>query len=74
MEEKTSMNQGTKALINKASAILMAVIVLFCLFGCGKAYSSKYRAVAFVHSNEERSAYMSFSSLEGRMVFKLKPI
>ena len=35
-------------------------------------YSSKYKAVAFVHSNESTSAFMNFYSFNGRMVFKLK--
>ncbi len=51
-------------------SVLIALVIL-CLTGCGK-YASSYKAIAFVHSNTADSAFMSFSSFEGRMVFKLK--
>ena len=50
---------------------LFPFFLLITLTGCGK-YSSSYKAVAFVHSNETDSAFMSFYSFEGRMIFKLK--
>ena len=56
--------------MKKTLSLVVAVFMLFTLVGCSK-YSSKYKAVAFVHSNESTSAYMSFYSFEGRMVFKL---
>ena len=34
--------------------------------GCGK-YTSKYKAVGFVHSNESSAAFMSFYSFDGKM-------
>ena len=48
----------------------IAASLLF-LTGCGK-YSSRYDAVAFVHSNLSDSAYMTFSSFKGTMVFTLE--
>ncbi|MGN1100325.1 MAG: hypothetical protein ACI4S9_08245 [Christensenellales bacterium] len=50
-------------------ALFTSLLLTFC--GCS-GYSSSYRAVAFVHSNTTKSAFMSFSSFEGSMVFKLK--
>ena len=55
----------------KITILLVSVFLLITLTGCGK-YSSSYKAVAFVHSNETDSAFMSFYSFEGRMIFKLK--
>ncbi len=51
------------------AAVLLASM-LICLDGCGK-YSSKYRAVGFIHSNESDSAFMNFYEFTGRMVFRL---
>lgn len=50
---------------------MAAVMIMLSLNGCGK-YSSSYKAVGFVHSNESTSSFMTFESFEGRMVFKLK--
>ncbi len=55
----------------RALALVMAAMLLLSLAGCGK-YRTHYFAVGFVHSNEARSAFMTFYSFEGRMVFKLK--
>ena len=55
----------------RALALVTAAILLLSLAGCGT-YASHYSAVGFVHSNEARSAYMTFYSFDGRMVFKLK--
>lgn len=57
--------------MKKVLAVIVAVVLLLSFAGCGK-YSSKYKAVAFVHSNESTSAFMNFYSFDGRMVFKLK--
>lgn len=57
--------------MKKVLAVIVAVVLLLSFAGCGK-YSSSYKAVAFVHSNESTSAFMSFYSFDGRMVFKLK--
>lgn len=57
--------------MKKVLAVIAAVVLLLSFAGCGK-YSSKYKAVAFVHSNESTSAFMNFYSFDGRMVFKLK--
>ena len=54
----------------QAAAFALAAIMLALMCSCG--YASHYRAVAFVHSNTRTEAYMSFSSFEGTMVFKLK--
>ncbi len=50
---------------------LPAVLLVLCLAGCGR-YVSHYRATGFVHSNTSGSAYMTFSSFDGTMVFTLK--
>ena len=57
--------------MKKVLAVIAAVVLLLSFAGCGK-YSSNYKAVAFVHSNESTSAFMNFYSFDGRMVFKLK--
>ena len=57
--------------MKKIAVLLVSALLLMSLNGCGK-YSSSYKAVAFVHSNDSDSAFMSFYSFEGRMVFKLK--
>ena len=51
--------------------ILLLGIFTILFSGCGK-YSSHYNAVGFVHSNTSSSAYMSFSSFDGTISFKLK--
>lgn len=50
---------------------VIAALLLLPLSGCGR-YSSHYKAVAFVHTNTAKNAFMSFSSFEGSMVFQLK--
>lgn len=60
----------SKSLIRSASALMLALAMLLCSFGCG-GYKSKYKAVGFVHSNNTESANMSFYTFDGRMVFKL---
>ena len=57
--------------MKKVLAVIVTVVLLLSFAGCGK-YSSSYKAVAFVHSNESTSAFMNFYSFDGRMVFKLK--
>lgn len=59
----------SKSLLRSAAALMLALAMLLCFFGCG-GYKSKYRAVGFVHSNDTESANMSFYTFEGRMVFK----
>ncbi len=59
--------------MKKTLSFIVTVLMLFSLTGCGK-YSSKYRAVGFVHSNESTSALMEFYTFDGRMVFQLKSI
>ena len=51
------------------AAITLAVAV--CLVGCS-GYSSSFKATMCVHSNKSNSSYLSFSTFEGRMVFKMK--
>ena len=50
---------------------LVSAMLALSLAGCGK-YVSSYKALGFVHSNRSDSAFMSFASFEGRMVFRLK--
>ncbi len=57
--------------MKKVFTVIAAAVLLLSFAGCGR-YSSSYKAVAFVHSNESTSAFMSFYSFDGRMVFKLK--
>ena len=57
--------------MKRVFALILTAMLLLSFSGCDK-YSSKYNAVAFVHSNESDNAFMTFYSFEGRMVFKLK--
>lgn len=54
----------------KTAAVIAAFLLLLSLTGCEK-YTSSYKAVAFIHSNEKTSAFMNFYSFDGTMVFKL---
>ncbi|MBR5949307.1 MAG: hypothetical protein IKZ82_11785 [Clostridia bacterium] len=54
----------------RATALILSLTMLLCFFGCG-GYTSKYKAVGFVHSNDSESASMSFHTFDGTMVFKL---
>ena len=65
------MNRQLKYLLKKALLLAMLSLMLLSLAACGK-YVSSYKALMLVHSNRSDSADMSFSSFEGRMVFKLK--
>ena len=57
--------------MKKIVILLVSAMLALSLAGCGK-YVSSYKALGFVHSNKSDSAYMSFASFVGRMVFKLK--
>ena len=57
--------------MKKIVILLVSAMLALSLAGCGK-YVSSYKALGFVHSNKSDSAYMSFASFEGRMVFRLK--
>lgn len=57
--------------MKKLFLLFLAAVLIVSFSGCGK-YVSHYRAVGFAHSNESDSAFMSFYSFDGRMVFKLK--
>jgi hypothetical protein len=57
--------------MKKIVILLAFMLLLLSLAGC-YSYSSSYRAVGFIHSNEAESAFMNFYSFEGRMVFKMK--
>ena len=55
--------------------LLIALLLLslcLSLVGCDRYYSS-YSSIASVRSNTNDKAYISFMSLSGRMVFKLRP-
>ena len=55
------------------TAVLVVVLVVLALLRTGGVkYVNKYAAVGFVHSNTSSSAYMSFYTFDGTMVFKLK--
>ena len=58
-------------ILKKIVFLFVSIFLLLSLPGCGK-YMSSYKAIAFVHSNEKTSAFMTFYSFDGRMVFKLK--
>ena len=57
--------------MKKIAIFLVSAVLAISLAGCGR-YVSSYKALGFVHSNRSGSAYMSFASFEGRMVFRLK--
>ena len=56
----------------KKTLTIVAILVLFCvsLTGC-IGTTSEFKTVAMVQSNLPHSAYMKFSSFEGRKEFKL---
>ncbi len=66
------MNRTGSYIRTPAVLILLSFLLVMFMTGCGE-YASSYKAVGFVHSNSRSSANMTFYSLEGRMVFKLKP-
>lgn len=51
--------------------IIIACVLLLPLSGCIK-YASNYKAIAMVQMNTSKKASVTFSSLEGTLVFKLK--
>ena len=57
--------------MKKLVILLVSAMLAISMAGCGR-YFSSYKAIGFVHSNRSDSAFMSFHSFEGRMVFKLK--
>lgn len=56
--------------MRKVLSFMVTALMLFSLASCSK-YSSKYKAVGFVHSNTSTSAMMEFYTFDGRMVFRL---
>lgn len=52
------------------AVILLSLIAGLC--GCGDGYVSSYRAVGLVRSNTSHSCSISFMSLEGQLVYKLR--
>lgn len=80
MEKHTDTHiEHTANTVNKSrttaiTALLLSIIILAalaCLSSCS-AYSSHYRATMLVQSNTSQKASVSFSTLDGRMVFKMK--
>ena len=57
--------------MKKILSLLLLTAVLFSLCSCS-AYTSSYRAVKLIKSNNSHSCSASFGSLEGTLVFKLK--
>ena len=57
-----------RVVILLASVLLLSVL---CLSSCSK-YTSKYKAIGFVHSNSPNSAFMDFYEFEGTMAAKMK--
>ena len=67
-------NTVNKSRTTAITALLLSIIILAalaCLSSCS-AYSSHYRATILVQSNTSQRASVSFSTLDGRMVFKMK--
>lgn len=60
--------EGLKKIVISLAALLL---IAAALVSCSK-YSSHYKAVGFVHSNDSDSAYMSFFEFDGSIAFKLK--
>lgn len=57
--------------MKKISAAMLCIVLAVSLTGCG-GYSSSYKAVGLVRSASSVSAFMSFISFDGTMVFRLK--
>lgn len=57
--------------MKKIIAFVLSLVMLVSLCSCGK-YVSSYSAIGLVKSNTSHSCRVSFLSLEGTMVFKLK--
>ena len=60
--------------MKKGAIILLAAVLLLsvlCLSSCSK-YTSKYKAIGFVHSNSPDSSFMIFHEFEGTMAAKMK--
>ena len=55
----------------KVWCIVLVTVMSFILCGCS-GYTSSYKAMVLVQSNTKDSAFMSFSTFEGTIVFKLK--
>ena len=55
-------------------AVLVTLVVLaaVCLAGCGAPYTSHFAASAMVQSHDSDSAEVSFWTVKGTMVYKLK--
>ena len=56
--------------MKKLLSIITLLAVIFSFSSCK--YTSSYRAVGLVRSNSSHSCDVSFLSLEGQLVFKLK--
>ncbi len=53
------------------AALSVAVVLILPLAGCGR-YSSGYFGTLMVRNNTSGSAYLSFHTLEGTVVFRLE--
>lgn len=58
--------------MKKIALFVVCILIAASLTGChaGK-YTSRWNAVAFVHSNTSQKANMSFSSFNGTIVYEL---
>lgn len=57
--------------MKKLLSLVVLVCILLALGGCEK-YTSSYQAIGLVRSNNSHSCEVSFLSLEGQLVYKLK--
>ena len=60
-----------KRIIKTIIAFVIILSVILPLMSCGK-YTSSYRAMGLIKNQTSHSLTVSFSSLEGQLVFKIK--
>lgn len=66
------MKNEMKRLGKIIALMLLVVAAAVAAVGCGVRYTSHYSATVLIQSNKSDSAWVSFSSLKGTIVYKLK--
>ncbi len=61
-----------KKIIKKCVAIMLTIGAVLGLAACGSVPVSRYKGIGIVQSNTSEKCFVSFSSIEGTIVLKLK--